>query len=60
MTTRPIDAKTTIVRFNSVVRKFDDEEMTATVAEAFVKTRLRSPADESCNPMTRGLPYRYL
>ena len=36
-TTTPIDKETTQVRFNFVVRKFDDERMTSTVAAAFVK-----------------------
>jgi phenylpropionate dioxygenase-like ring-hydroxylating dioxygenase large terminal subunit len=36
-TTTPIDAEKTQVRFNFVVRKFDDERMTSTVANAFVK-----------------------
>jgi phenylpropionate dioxygenase-like ring-hydroxylating dioxygenase large terminal subunit len=36
-TTTPIDEETTQVRFNFTVRKFDDENMTSTVAEAFVK-----------------------
>src|SRR5947208_4421676 len=34
-TTTPIDNDTTQVRFNFVVRKFDDEKMTSTVADAF-------------------------
>src|SRR5436190_1398879 len=36
-TTTPIDDDTTQVRFNFVVRKFDDEKLTSTVAAAFVK-----------------------
>ena len=36
-TTTPIDDETTQVRFNFVVRKFDDEKLTSTVADAFVK-----------------------
>jgi phenylpropionate dioxygenase-like ring-hydroxylating dioxygenase large terminal subunit len=36
-TTTPIDDEKTQVRFNFVVRKFDDERMTSTVANAFVK-----------------------
>jgi phenylpropionate dioxygenase-like ring-hydroxylating dioxygenase large terminal subunit len=36
-TTTPIDENTTQVRFNFVVRRFDDERMTSTVADAFVK-----------------------
>jgi phenylpropionate dioxygenase-like ring-hydroxylating dioxygenase large terminal subunit len=36
-TTTPIDAEKTQVRFNFVVRKFEDERMTSTVANAFVK-----------------------
>lgn len=36
-TTTPIDAETTQVRFNFIVRKFDDEKLTSTVADAFVK-----------------------
>src|SRR3954447_2453871 len=36
-TTTPIDADTTQVRFNFIVRKFDDEKLTSTVADAFVK-----------------------
>jgi len=35
-TTTPIDETKTQVRFNFVVRKFDDERMTSTVADAFV------------------------
>jgi nitrite reductase/ring-hydroxylating ferredoxin subunit len=36
-TTTPIDDETTQVRFNFIVRKFDDEKLTSTVADAFVK-----------------------
>jgi phenylpropionate dioxygenase-like ring-hydroxylating dioxygenase large terminal subunit len=36
-TTTPIDENTTQVRFNFIVRKFDDEKLTSTVADAFVK-----------------------
>ena len=36
-TTTPIDRETTRVRFNFIVRKFDDERMTSTVADAFVR-----------------------
>lgn len=36
-TTTPIDAEKTQVRFNFIVRKFDDERMTSTVADAFVR-----------------------
>ena len=36
-TTTPIDDETTQVRFNFIVRKFDDEKLTSTVAAAFVK-----------------------
>jgi 3-ketosteroid 9alpha-monooxygenase subunit A len=36
-TTTPIDRDHTQVRFNFTVRKFDDERMTSTVADAFVK-----------------------
>jgi phenylpropionate dioxygenase-like ring-hydroxylating dioxygenase large terminal subunit len=36
-TTTPIDDESTQVRFNFIVRKFDDEKMTSTVADAFVK-----------------------
>ena len=36
-TTTPIDDETTQVRFNFVVRKFDDAKLTSTVADAFVK-----------------------
>ena len=36
-TTTPIDDETCVVRFNFMVRKFEDERMTSTVAEAFVK-----------------------
>ena len=36
-TTTPIDDETTLVRFNFTVRKFDDERMTSSVADAFVK-----------------------
>jgi 3-ketosteroid 9alpha-monooxygenase subunit A len=36
-TTTPIDDQTTQIRFNFTVRKFDDEKMTSTVADAFVK-----------------------
>src|SRR6266567_894217 len=36
-TTTPIDEDTTQVRFNFIVRKFDDEKLTSTVAAAFVK-----------------------
>jgi 3-ketosteroid 9alpha-monooxygenase subunit A len=36
-TTTPIDFERTAVRFNFIVRKFDDEHLTSTVAEAFVK-----------------------
>jgi phenylpropionate dioxygenase-like ring-hydroxylating dioxygenase large terminal subunit len=36
-TTTPIDEETTQVRFNFIVRKFDDEKLTSTVADAFVK-----------------------
>ena len=36
-TTTPIDRNHTQVRFNFTVRKFDDERMTSTVADAFVK-----------------------
>jgi 3-ketosteroid 9alpha-monooxygenase subunit A len=36
-TTTPIDDDTTQVRFNFIVRKFDDEKLTSTVADAFVK-----------------------
>jgi 3-ketosteroid 9alpha-monooxygenase subunit A len=36
-TTTPIDENTTQVRFSFTVRKFDDEKMTSTVADAFVK-----------------------
>ena len=36
-TTTPIDDEKTQVRFNFVVRKFDDEKLTSTVADAFVK-----------------------
>lgn len=35
-TSTPIDADTTQVRFNFTVRKFDDEKLTSTVADAFV------------------------
>ena len=35
-TTTPIDDETTQVRFNFLVRKFDDEKLTSTVAQAFV------------------------
>ncbi len=35
-TTVPIDDETSLVRFNFTVRKFDDERMTSTVADAFV------------------------
>jgi phenylpropionate dioxygenase-like ring-hydroxylating dioxygenase large terminal subunit len=35
-TTTPIDEHTTQVRFSFTVRKFDDERMTSTVADAFV------------------------
>ncbi len=35
-TTVPVDDETTIVRFNFTVRKFDDEKLTSTVADAFV------------------------
>lgn len=34
--TTPIDEETTQVRFNFTVRKFEDESMTSTVADAFV------------------------
>jgi phenylpropionate dioxygenase-like ring-hydroxylating dioxygenase large terminal subunit len=36
-TTTPIDEEKTQVRFNFVVRKFDDAKLTSTVANAFVK-----------------------
>src|SRR5947208_8532180 len=36
-TTTPIDSETTQVRFNFIVRKFDDPNVTSTVADAFVK-----------------------
>jgi len=36
-TTTPIDDETTQVRFNFIVRKFDDAKLTSTVADAFVK-----------------------
>jgi 3-ketosteroid 9alpha-monooxygenase subunit A len=36
-TTTPIDNDHTQIRFNFTVRKFDDERMTSTVADAFVK-----------------------
>ena len=36
-TTTPIDEETTQVRFNFIVRKFDDDKLTSTVADAFVK-----------------------
>jgi phenylpropionate dioxygenase-like ring-hydroxylating dioxygenase large terminal subunit len=36
-TTTPINDETTQVRFNFIVRKLDDEKLTSTVAEAFVK-----------------------
>ncbi len=36
-TTTPIDENSTQVRFNFIVRKFDDEKVTSTVADAFVK-----------------------
>jgi phenylpropionate dioxygenase-like ring-hydroxylating dioxygenase large terminal subunit len=36
-TTTPIDNERTQIRFNFTVRKFDDERMTSTVADAFVK-----------------------
>jgi 3-ketosteroid 9alpha-monooxygenase subunit A len=36
-TTTPIDENHTQIRFNFTVRKFDDERMTSTVADAFVK-----------------------
>ena len=36
-TTTPIDEETTQVRFNFMVRKFDDEKLTSTVADAFVE-----------------------
>ncbi len=36
-TTTPIDENSTQVRFNFIVRKFDDEKLTSTVADAFVK-----------------------
>jgi phenylpropionate dioxygenase-like ring-hydroxylating dioxygenase large terminal subunit len=36
-TTTPIDENTTQVRFNFIVRKLDDERLTSTVADAFVK-----------------------
>jgi nitrite reductase/ring-hydroxylating ferredoxin subunit len=36
-TTTPIDNDRTQVRFNFIVRKFDDEKLTSTVADAFVK-----------------------
>jgi phenylpropionate dioxygenase-like ring-hydroxylating dioxygenase large terminal subunit len=36
-TTTPIDDDHTQIRFNFTVRKFDDERMTSTVADAFVK-----------------------
>jgi nitrite reductase/ring-hydroxylating ferredoxin subunit len=36
-TTTPIDNDRTQVRFNFIVRKFDDEQLTSTVADAFVK-----------------------
>jgi phenylpropionate dioxygenase-like ring-hydroxylating dioxygenase large terminal subunit len=36
-TTTPIDEEKTQVRFNFIVRKFDDERTTSTVANAFVK-----------------------
>ena len=36
-TTTPIDEERTQVRFNFVVRKFDDAKLTSTVADAFVK-----------------------
>jgi 3-ketosteroid 9alpha-monooxygenase subunit A len=36
-TTTPIDENTTQVRFNFIVRKFEDEKLTSTVADAFVK-----------------------
>jgi 3-ketosteroid 9alpha-monooxygenase subunit A len=35
-TTTPIDDETTQVRFSFIVRKFDDDRMTSTVADAFV------------------------
>jgi phenylpropionate dioxygenase-like ring-hydroxylating dioxygenase large terminal subunit len=35
-TTVPVDDNTTQVRFNFYVRKFDDEKLTSTVADAFV------------------------
>ena len=35
-TTTPIDEDTTQVRFSFIVRKFDDEKLTSTVADAFV------------------------
>jgi phenylpropionate dioxygenase-like ring-hydroxylating dioxygenase large terminal subunit len=35
-TTTPIDEESTLVRFNFTVRKFDDEKLTSTVADAFV------------------------
>jgi nitrite reductase/ring-hydroxylating ferredoxin subunit len=35
-TTVPVDDSTTQVRFNFYVRKFDDEKLTSTVADAFV------------------------
>ena len=36
-TTTPIDLEKTQVRFNFIVRKFEDARMTSTVADAFVK-----------------------
>ena len=36
-TTTPIDENHTQIRFNFTVRKFDDERITSTVADAFVK-----------------------
>jgi len=36
-TTTPIDDETTQVRFNFIVRKFENEKLTSTVADAFVK-----------------------
>jgi len=36
-TTTPIDRDKTQVRFNFIVRKFDDAKLTSTVADAFVK-----------------------
>src|SRR6476646_10201779 len=35
-TTTPINDETRQVRFNFIVRKFDDEKLTSTVADAFV------------------------